>query len=284
MNRILLFIILFFTSSSISQISLEHTYIGSQNNLYMVDLELSGMKYIRVSRSENERKIQLYNLDHSIWKTIDCNSFPHQLIPSFDPITGEMDTTYSYEFDVLYVSENLFDLDPQLEFMFCISNSGFSPSYTGIYNEDGAAVFAEFDVLPTCRLNIPQQFRPIYNTPNGTKMILSSDQGDSKVYSLAGTLQLNVVNNSVTSTTNMTIYPNPSVAGITTINYELPDAVTEASVVVTDINGNKIKTMRIDKAFKNVNLDNSEFSSGVYLYNLIVDGVTIESKKIIIEQ
>lgn len=284
MKHLLFIVVLLFVKNTIAQITLEYTYPTAAANLYMVDLELSGMKYIQVSRFENDRKIQLYNLDHSIWKTIDCNNFPIESTFDYDPWTGEMDTAYSYEYDVLYVSENLFDLDGQLEFMFCVGASPLSPSYTGIHNEDGTAIFAESGVFPGCRLNIPQQFRPIYNTTSGTKMILSTDQGDAKVYSLAGTLQLNVGNNNVLSASKMAVYPNPSLFGTTTINYKLPDGVNEASIVVTDLNGNQVKSMKIDKTFENVILDNREFVSGVYLYHLVVNGQTIESKKIIIEQ
>lgn len=281
MKPLLFIIVLLFVKNTIAQISPEHIYPVAAANLYMVDLELSGMKYIQVSRFENDRKIQLYNLDHSIWKTIDCNNFPIGSTFGYDPSTGDMDTVYSYEYDVLYVSENLFDLDGQLEFMFCVGIASFSPSFTGIYNEDGTTVFAESGVFPGCRLNIPQQFRPIYNTASGTKMILSTDEGDAKVYSLAGTLQLNVGNNNVLSASNMTVYPNPSLSGTTTINYELPDGVNEASIVVTDLNGNQVKSMKINKTFQNVIFDNREFASGVYVYHLVVNGLTIESKKVV---
>lgn len=284
MKHLLLFIILLlFSKNTNSQVSLEHTYPAAAANLYMVDLELSGMKYIQVSRFENDRKIQLYNLDHSIWKTIDCNNFPLKTMIMTDPWTGELDTTYLYEFDLLYVSENLFDLDPQLEFLFCFGASYPQPSYTGIYNEDGTTLFAENGVGPWCILNIPQQFRPIYNTPSGTKMILSTDQGDAKVYSLSGTLQLNVGNNNVLAASNMVVYPNPSLSGLTTIGYKLPYGVSAASIIVTDLKGNQLKSMKIDNTFENVILDNQEFAPGVYLYTLVADGVTIESKRIVIE-
>ena len=49
-----------------AQITLEHTYPGASTNLYIVNLEVEGQKYIW--RNWNGPSLVLYNLDHSIFK------------------------------------------------------------------------------------------------------------------------------------------------------------------------------------------------------------------------
>jgi hypothetical protein len=258
----------------------------------MVNLEVSGMKYIVVNRSENNRNVKLYNLDHSIWKTIDLNSCPlsYHIGIAYDPLTGEIiydpitgdityDTTYNYNYDLLYVSENLFNSDNELELMFSIQSSSFTPSFTGIYNENSTLLFSENGAAPLVRLNIPVVFKPIYNTPNGTKMILSFDNGDAKVYNLAGQLVNEIEENN--SQTNLNAYPNPT-NGVTTIQYSIPLNSKEATISIFNLNGVKLRDYKVDNTFNELKINANELGTGTYMYSISVNGQLLKSEQLLI--
>ena len=71
-----------------AQVTLEHTYNNAAVQLYMVNLEIEGYKYIW----QNGSTVTLYNLDHSLFKVIDLSSI------------SNLNT-------ILYVSEHLFNND-----------------------------------------------------------------------------------------------------------------------------------------------------------------------------
>lgn len=257
--------------NSIGQVTLEATYDTAAGNLYMINLEVSGQKYVKVKRTQNDRFIYLYNLNHSLWKTINCNTFPFGHTPSGDTI---------YNFDVLYITEKLFDLDNDVEFIFSY-NTGID-CYAGIYNEDGTVIFSQDSAWLGVRLNIPIVFQPIYNTPNGTKMILSfPDNNKAKVYSLQGTLSTpELINNSVISE-SLKIFPNPT-NGATTIEYKLPNSVNFGNIEIYDLNGRLIKNYMVENTFQNIRINNGELSAGTYIYCLKAGSKIIDSRQIII--
>src|SRR6185436_7001144 len=136
---------------------------------YMVNLEQAGPKYVLVYRDYPDyRWISFYHLDHSFWFNIDCNPLP---------ASANLQSGF---FTPLYISQHLFDSDDGIEFMFVLT----SPWFTGIYNDDGSPIITIDSAAPLVAANVPQAWRPIYNTPNGTKMILSMMDGSARVYGL----------------------------------------------------------------------------------------------------
>jgi hypothetical protein len=270
------------TSKTKGQITLEATYDTASVNLYMVNLEVDGDKYIRIQRQDSgQRYIDLYNLDHSLWKRIDCNPLPmFRYYDTFDSTSFPIVT-----YDVLYVSQHLFDLDDDVEFMFAIN---LQPDcFTGIYNDDGTAVFTQDSAGPWVRVNVPQTFRPIYNTSAGTKMILSFPlTKQAKVYSLPGTLTTSnmfLAHDPIASTNYFKAYPNPS-SGQNTIEYHLPNGIEKGEIIIHDLSGKELKRYKIDNSFSNLILNNSELQGGTYLYSLIAGDKLVETKKVIITQ
>jgi hypothetical protein len=76
--------------------------------------------------------------------------------------------------------------------------------------------------------------------------------------------------------------PNPFTHN-TTIAYTLPQKFNSAQIVITDKNGNAIKTINASGSSKgNVTVDASTLSSGAYQYSLIVDGRLIDTKQMIL--
>ncbi|HEY4797547.1 MAG TPA: hypothetical protein VII99_00575, partial [Bacteroidia bacterium] len=181
MKKYFSILFLAFTVSVNAQVTLEHTYdsastmasIGpqgaEQSQLMIIKFEISGERYVRINKWG--KSISIYDMNHSLLKTISISSFPMN--------------TSNQAGTVLYFSEQLFDLDAGIEFMYVVdTGAGY---YTGIYNDDGSLIFSDA-CGPAIIPNIPIQQYPIYNTSLGTKMILSYPNKIAKVFNLQGTL------------------------------------------------------------------------------------------------
>ncbi|MDQ3193156.1 MAG: tail fiber domain-containing protein [Bacteroidota bacterium] len=75
--------------------------------------------------------------------------------------------------------------------------------------------------------------------------------------------------------------PNPF-AESTTISYNIPEDVKYAQIIFSDQIGRIIKTVDInEKGQGMINVFASDLSSGIYSYSLIIDGVSVDSKKMV---
>lgn len=278
-----------------AQFTLEHTYPDAQLNLYMVDLEVAGKKYIQIKRYQSgevdtvtqlDRKVILYNLDHTVWKEIDLNFMPFNYSTIFNSNTFTYDTTYYSYYEILYVSQHLFDSDDEVELMACLPSAIYGqPRFTYIVNEDSGILFSVEDFLPVIKQSVPQAFRPIYNTPLGTKMILTymgtnASINDVRVYSIPGTLgtstdimPIAAENNDVSM--SIILAPNPS-NGVTKIQYNLPVGQTEGIIEIWSITGQLIRTLSVNGNSNYIELSGNDLSSGMYLVSL-----TCNSQKLI---
>ena len=76
--------------------------------------------------------------------------------------------------------------------------------------------------------------------------------------------------------------PNPFNQS-TTIGYYLPTSISAAAIYVYDMNGVQLKSYNItERGKKNIIINGSEFSAGMYLYALIADGKVIDTKRMIL--
>ncbi|MDZ7742958.1 MAG: T9SS type A sorting domain-containing protein [Bacteroidota bacterium] len=114
-----IFLLFFLAFSSSAQISLEHTYTGS---VYIADLKENGYKYYDMDVVLNQ--CRLYNLDHSLWKSIQLD------VPQDH-----------YLYDVRYVSLDLFNMDELVELAYTYYEYNDVDSFytytTNIINEEG---------------------------------------------------------------------------------------------------------------------------------------------------
>lgn len=231
------------------------------------------------SPSLSTRKIQLLNLDYTLFIEIDCSSFPNS------------SPTYSF-FTAIYFSQHLFDDDDDIEFLFSYMGAPIANSYTGIYNQDGSLV-AAFPGAHTS-LNVSssalEQSRPIFNTTEGAVMQLVY-QEEIKFYALPGMLYDPCCNadNPGIPTHNpaplpargmSSAFPNPTY-GAVTIDYELPVGVTAADLLIINSAGQTVKTYRISSVVNRVNLDLSNLSPGNYFYQIESGQNPITAKKLI---
>jgi len=283
MKKILLFALLAFCMTAKAQITLEHIYdsaatwnfcSGNACQLMVINFEVSGERYVKVNRCG--RLLSIYDLNHALLKNISLNNAP--LIPPNNKVG-----------DILYISENLFNTDSKIEFMYLYSytdTSGNGQDVTNIYNEDGTLIFADTSA-PWIKPNFIQQQYPIYNTSLGTKLILSCHNGKAKVFSLPGNLTVGIAeanNNLIEMQTQSSVsnaYPNPT-NNFTQINYTLPDNVSEGEIVFYNIQGNEVKRFKVDKTFNTLLVSTSDIATGTYYYQLQTTGQISDGKKLIV--
>lgn len=76
--------------------------------------------------------------------------------------------------------------------------------------------------------------------------------------------------------------PNPSTKG-TTIEFNVPENVFSASIIIHDYNGNQIKKYEItQKGQGKIEIQNTEVGSGIFLYTLLLDGNVLDMKRMIL--
>ncbi|OFX33168.1 MAG: hypothetical protein A2X08_14080 [Bacteroidetes bacterium GWA2_32_17] len=282
MKKFIFISLLAYSLNAKAQVTLEHTYDSSStfaygtpsasSQLMIIKFEISGEHYVKINRWG--KTIDIYQMNHLFVKTISLASLPTT------PITnGALG-------DILYISEQLFDIDSKIEFMYCTA----SPVYIGIYNEDGILLFSD-TALPAIRLNVPLQQYPIYNTSMGTKMILSYNGNDlnnfkAKVFSLPGTLSAGIEQANgqliqMQSGQLSNLYPNPS-NGSVTLQYELPKNEKEGELILYNMQGAEVKRYKVDNTFKDILLDNTALPAGTYFYQLQTKKRAVGTKKMVV--
>ena len=76
--------------------------------------------------------------------------------------------------------------------------------------------------------------------------------------------------------------PNPT-SGNTVINYALSTDVTDAFLVVVDINGKQIAKQPINDAKGVVELNTGTWAPGAYVYSVVVDERVLARKKMLVQ-
>jgi len=76
--------------------------------------------------------------------------------------------------------------------------------------------------------------------------------------------------------------PNPLVYS-TKIQYSIPNNVEQAKLVFTDINGNFVKSIRLQPGIGVADVSLDGVIAGVYTYTLVVDGRAKETKKMVVK-
>jgi hypothetical protein len=269
-----------------AQINLEHYYPNAkssftQGNFEVVNIGPSGYKYASIDSS----KIELYNLDHSLFLNIS--------IPA--SVTGP-------EAVVFFITEALFDNDStNIEYL--IDNLQGSVS---IVRDDGTILMQNYNITAFSLLTssyspaLPMWF-PLAVTDQGVKLMLQKyifnwstfniDPDGINVYGLPGKLPLNYQNNLVVKSNDfiasankvlkLSGYPNPSFEK-TTINFELPEGISEANLVIYNMKGIEIKRLSVNKSFTSIVLDTDSFSPGTYYYQLVLPNGMKEGMKLVI--
>lgn len=271
MKKITLCFTLFSLQFVFSQIALEHTYPNSFAKMIGINLSNSGFKYRVVNLTTNQ--VILYNLDHSIFKTMSFSTYP-----------GANSIT------VWYVSENTFDLDNEVEFMAYYGTDGPGQQQvyvTRIYNETGTILFEKIGETPVwvSEGEPYDAINAIYSTSSGTKMILNSSIDNSaNIYSLPGSLPL-AINEIISPEFNSEIklFPNPTKNNKISIAYTLPENVKIGKVNIYNTAGQIIKTFNVDNNFSTIELNTENLASGTYVCEVLGNSKRISTSQFIVQ-
>lgn len=286
MKKIFLLFALSAAVTTQAQITLDHTY-PSGTRVNLDKFPLSGYKYTEVNLQTH--KINIYNLNHSLFKSI-----------TFPTLPGST--------SIAYISETLFDSDSLVEYMLNnqISVSGPPDSImfkTYIYKENGTQIFFRdsaylFYALSGNVFNITD---PIYFDGTSAKMRLTvqlnsqpGGPGYSEIYNLPGSIpciqcstgSLGNISTGLkknnTDGVQATFYPNP-VSDQLKLKYALPKEAKVAMIKITDMQGKLLEEFKVTSSFDYLYLP-SNYNNGMYLYSLLVDGQIIKTEKIILNK
>ncbi len=278
MKKILFLALIAFGIKAKGQIVYEHTYdtastagmgpYSDESQLMIINFEISGERYVKINRWG--KVIDIYDLNHSLVKTISIANVPLR--------------TNNQVGEILYLSENLFNTDSKMEFMYILA--GFNSFTTYIYKEDGSIMFSDTGA-ELIKVNYEQQQMPIYNTSAETKMILSysSVSGVWKVFGLPGKLTTGIQegNSQLMRAQGMISnpYPNPATSS-TRIDYNFPNGVNEGEIIFYDLQGKEIKRFKVDKTFDHLLISTADIPAGTYFYQLQCNSQFSEGKKMVV--
>ena len=232
------------TITANAQITLESSYTSMPK---VIHLSSSGYKYCVIGDTT-----RLYNLNHSLWKTINL------VIPA----------GWGGVFDYISVSDMLFNSDTLVEVLY-LTNTNYQVARTYVINETGSILF---------QLGSSYGYFPQITNDGTNFKLVAYDSVSSKynVYGLPGTLPCDLcggtvgipVHNSDGSKEMISNpYPNPT-NDKTTINYELPEGINQGKIAFYDIMGNYVKGFMVDRTFKDLQISNADLAAGTYYYQL----------------
>lgn len=240
-----------------AQVSLEQSY----KNIGLVsvhNIENEGYKYMAIDVTN--KKVLLYNTNHSLWKTI------APTLPSGVTMTG-----------AAYPTTLLFDNDSEVEVV--VSYADFSPTpiaYTSIIvNENGTIIKTLPDISAVQVVKVDAAYKLIannFNTP------YSSD-----VYSLPGKhLGLQKPGKGNSDNTDTEFYPNP-MQSAATLHYALPSGVHSGVIDVYNTAGAKMRSYQITDQYNDIIIHRGDLPSGVYYYNVTTAEGTSAAQKFVIQ-
>jgi len=286
MKRIVLFIVLLtFASKWTAQITFNAAY-NSVLELSLDKFHLSGYKYVK--RDIANLKIEIYNINHTLFKTI---NIPPQTAP-----------VHSID----YVSENLFDTDNLMEYALTTYTSSGGPFGVSrykffIYKENGTQMM----VRDSAKLT-DQSLSTIFENTEGiffdgtqTKMRLSIQSPNSfssflktEIYTLPGSIPCSecsskgpvsgIATPNNPGENNPVFYPNP-VTDQLKLKYDLSKDYKNAEIKIYDLQGKLVETFKVTNTFDFIYLP-SDYNNGLYLYQLNVDGNIVKTEKIILNR
>lgn len=264
-NTKLLFLLFAFLQIPVfvfSQIQLEQTYSHSGT---FTKLSNSGFKFYIMDVGQNQCRI--YNTDHTLWKTINLS------VP-----------TNQYLYDIQYVSENLFTLDNSI----CLVYTYYAYDETNLYYTYTTRVIKENGTLlreiPGC-----QYYYVTDIEQSGSEFVTYSyDYSifpytiETAVFTIPGELVVTIQPSLSTTGQFMNLAPNPATDFIT-ISLDQSGKVQSDKVILTDIQGNTIRTIRIEDKRETLTIPLNGLARGMYICSLYAGSVMTKSQKIVVQ-
>ena len=261
-NLTVLTLLMAFFNVVSAQVTLEKTYNYSAT---IVKFEPLGYKYYLMDVPNAQCRI--YNLDHSLYKTINC------AVPSG-----------CYLFDIKYLSENLFDSDAGIELLYSWYKYYPEPDYydydSKIMNEDGTEIVfidgALYNYINKTEEDTYKLFSYCYDLSVFPEVIWTN------IYSLPGKPVVNAVVFENDSEFLLNAFPNPT-SGTLKVAYVLPENVDSGLLQLFDNSGRPISQFVVDHYSDHLDLDVSGMASGVYHYFIAYGDTKSPSKKLVVQ-
>ncbi len=140
---------------------------------------------------------------------------------------------------------------------------------------DGNKAINYIEIIPLLLQAIKEQQAQINELYESSKMYYSKRFTSAKD------------NNSIDENMNTVLFqnqPNPFKEQ-TTIDYVLPSAYNSAYIYIYDLQGNQIKSYRLqDRGKGNIVIGGKTLKAGMYLYTLIIDNCVIDTKRMILTE
>lgn len=222
---------------------------------------------------------------------LDLDLSVYQLI-TFPSISG-----FSFWSGPYYVTEDLFDTDPNtIEYAMTMRAPGSNHNHFAVVRADGTVLFtAQFQSLFT----LGSAFEPIFNTPDGARMVLTGSTDGmgsdypTHFYSLPGTLPclacdgtvsalgMNVgTEEEVATPSDLLAFPNP--AGTeATITYSLPNGTAGGTLVLTTLSGAVAMRTAINGSGR-MTITTADLAAGTYLYHVETDQGMVGSDRLVV--
>ncbi len=269
------------SNPSYAQMSLAQTYgTGTVYQSQIVNLSRSGKK-IAIMRTQimpnAADTIFYYNLDYSFWKSIPCPA-----IAGYTGVFGFGPTAAATSY-VCYSSEGLFNTDTFLEAVVTYSPPTGGVAKIYVINENGS-------LTDSISANALTDFK-VHSIAAGVFVATVRSTTGLRIYNLPGTIPCDICDGGGTlglAKTEVKPYnittlptPNPSRDQVK-ITFSLPDGISQGELKLYDTQGKKIKSFQVDNRFGFIMLDNSELASGMYYYNIEVNGMVSSTQKIVV--
>ncbi len=299
-QAIILIAVLFYSCiSSDAQITLAHSFAPTLAQAEIVNLSLSGKKIMVVApingsisaHTVQPDTVNFYNLDFSFWKRIICPVIPGYYLGA-GPSGGGLGVAL-----VFYPSETLFNSDPLLEaaFSYIADSVGFVGKFL-IINETGTIVDSILNIYGNGSggsvYNLYNSYMRVYEVDTlgvGWQAVVWTTTGPA-IYNLPGTLPCNTCSGNGAGVAKLEKskdgiqtqpLPNPS-SNQVKITFTLPEGTNQGNLVLYSTEGQKIQSYVVDNRFGFILLDNSKLASGVYYYNIEVNGEVSSTQKLIV--
>lgn len=265
MKRSLIF--LFFTFLTVvgsGQITLDKKYNYSTSG---VNLEIQGYKYYLMDVPNEQCRI--YNRDHSLYKSIPC------VVPDG-----------YYLADIKYVSEKLFDNDPEIEILYTYyqyipTNDSYYYRYgSRIANENGGVILtidgARYNYVNMTGADTFQLFSYCYDYSFFPEIVWTN------IYNLPGKWYTYATLTGDPQDLWLRSFPNPATKSMR-VEYTLPENVDTGNLYLCNSSGQPVSNYLIDRHTTFLELDVSPFPAGIYYYFVEYNGRRSESKKIVVQ-
>ena len=240
--------------------------------LQVVNLLLNGKKYVLQDMIDNQ--VRIYNLDYSLWKTI-----------NLPPITGSSPAS------AYYISENLFKLDGKVDMavLYGGSGSGTTGNTNLIIDETGAIIntIDSSDAIVVYNTGTDSFVAVTGVYPNG----VNNAGNVMKIYSLPGTvpcssctstsLGMGRVANGNSDGSLSNAVPNPT-SGNVRISYSLPVGISNGTIMLTNQLGQKMQTYKVTSNTPYIIISTTGLATGIYYYTLTAIGMNPITKELVV--